>query len=110
MIQPLDLFCLVDGEAPANAFSVKIPSTDTVSDLKKLIKVENSHEYSDVDAKELTLWRVSISPMDVDDKFPICLDSLTEKTELRPLSRLSVVFTEQPPEETIHIIVQRPSP
>jgi hypothetical protein len=29
----LTLFCLVDGEATSNAFSTKVPSSDTVDDL-----------------------------------------------------------------------------
>jgi hypothetical protein len=37
-INILNLFCLVDGEATSNTFSVKIPPTDTVDDLKNLIK------------------------------------------------------------------------
>jgi len=111
MDSSLSVFCLVDGEAPARAFRISISSTATVSDLKKLIKTEKPNEFSDVDADMLTLWRIFISPTNVDDdEVPVSLDTLTEKIKLRPISRLSKVFTEQPSEEAIHIIVQRPPP
>ncbi|KAG0009098.1 hypothetical protein BGZ81_003632, partial [Podila clonocystis] len=56
----MSLFCLVDGEATANAFSVKVSSNDTVDDLKDLIKTKKTNDFSDIDANKLTLWRVSI--------------------------------------------------
>lgn len=51
----LNLFCLVEGEGTSNAFPA---STDTVDDLKKLIEAENTN-INDVDASQLTIWRVS---------------------------------------------------
>ncbi|KAF9966461.1 hypothetical protein BGZ70_002250, partial [Mortierella alpina] len=111
MENPLAMFCLVEGEAPSHAFRVSISSTATVSDLKDLIKAKKPNEFSDVDADKLTLWRVFMSPTNVnDDEVPVSLGTLTEKEKLRPISRLSKVFTERPPEEAIHIIVQRPPP
>ncbi|KFH63329.1 hypothetical protein MVEG_10739 [Podila verticillata NRRL 6337] len=63
----LTLFCLIDGEAMFNAFSVKISSGDTVDDLKDLIKAKKTNDFSDLDADKLTLWRVSIPDDDDDD-------------------------------------------
>ncbi|KAF9114040.1 hypothetical protein BGX30_006735, partial [Mortierella sp. GBA39] len=106
----LSLFCLVDGEATANAFSVKIPSNDTVDDLKELIKTKKSPEFDDIAADKLTLWRVSIPDDDDDDEVPILLDSVSteDKKKLRATRELSEVFTDKLPKSTIHIIVQRP--
>ncbi|KAG9060857.1 hypothetical protein KI688_007926 [Linnemannia hyalina] len=67
----LNLFCLVDGEGTSNAFSVKIASTDTVDDLKKLIKAEKTNNFSDVDADQLTLRRVSIPVVAANKHNPI---------------------------------------
>jgi hypothetical protein len=103
----LTLFCLVDGEATSNAFSIKTPSNNTVDDLKNLIKTRKSPEFDDVAADKLKLWRVSI-PITDEDEVPIVLNSFDEKKKLGPATRLSRVFPEDPPEETIHIIVQRP--
>ncbi|KAF9167590.1 hypothetical protein DFQ26_003933 [Actinomortierella ambigua] len=106
----LTLFCLVDGEATSNAFSVKAPSSGTVDDLKKLIKAEKAISFSDIDADELTLWRVSIPASEDDDETSILIDNIISdhKKKLNPLTRLTKVFPEELPEETIHIIVQRP--
>ncbi|KAF9389902.1 hypothetical protein CPB97_010415 [Podila verticillata] len=107
----MSLFCLVDGEATSSAFSVKISSSDTVDDVKDLIKAKNSIAFSDIDANELTLWRVSI-PITKDNVAPILLDSVADmdKLELSPATRLSRVFPEELPEEIVHIIVKRPPP
>ncbi|KAG0338953.1 hypothetical protein BG005_003580, partial [Podila minutissima] len=54
------LFCLVDGEMPSNTFPVKIELAETISHLKKLIKTEKTNNFHDVDANELTLWKVLV--------------------------------------------------
>ena len=72
------------------------------------MKDKNAVEFTDVDAKSLTLWRVSIPITDEDDEVPIVLNFFDEKKKLGPATRLSKVFPEDLPEETIHIIVQRP--
>jgi hypothetical protein len=57
----LTLFCVVAGESASHAFKLKkIPSSDDVDDLKQRIKAEQSPDFDDIDANELTLWRVSI--------------------------------------------------
>ncbi|KAG0351335.1 hypothetical protein BGX24_007882, partial [Mortierella sp. AD032] len=85
----LTLFCLVDGEATSNAFSVKVPSSDTVDDLKELIKVKKAIAFSDIDADQLTLWRVSIPVVDDNDNddddedLPFLLDNILKKDKKR---------------------------
>ncbi|KAF9307972.1 hypothetical protein BG003_011801 [Podila horticola] len=105
----LTLFCLVDGASTFNAFCIKISSNDTVHDLKKLIKTENTNDFSDIDASKLTLWRVSIPITDDDDEIPIMLNNVnSNKKRLHPAICLLKVFPEGLPEETVHIIIQRP--
>ncbi|KAF9308146.1 hypothetical protein BG003_011553, partial [Podila horticola] len=107
----MSLFCLVDGEATSNAFSVEIDSSKTVDGLKKLIKTEKTNDFIDIDANHLTLWRVFIPLLDDDDdEMPIILETLTEKKKLRPATYLDEVFNKGVPRKTIHIIVQRPPP
>ncbi|KAF9271241.1 hypothetical protein BGZ74_006306, partial [Mortierella antarctica] len=105
----LSLFCLVEGESTSIAFPVKTSSSDTVGDLKNLIvNGDQAPAFKDVASKDLTLWRVSI-PIN-DDEVPILLNSVPDKDKkkLGPATRLSKVFPEDLPEETVHIIVQRP--
>ncbi|KAG0272672.1 hypothetical protein BGZ95_011551 [Linnemannia exigua] len=104
---PLTLFCLVDGEATSQAFSIDIDQTKTVDHLKDLIKTKKTNNFSDVDADQLTLWRVSI-PDDDDNDLPVLFDSVPEKKKLKATTRLLKVFDTELPDDTIHIIVQRP--
>ncbi|KAG0348134.1 proteasome regulatory particle base subunit [Podila humilis] len=108
----LTLFCLVDGEATSNAFSVKIPPSDTIDDLKKLIKAEKPVDFEHIDANNLTLSRVSIPITKNDSEVPILFNNIAQekKEKLHPADDLSDIFDEKPPKKTIHIIVQRPPP
>ncbi|KAF9951961.1 hypothetical protein BGZ70_000791 [Mortierella alpina] len=108
----LTLFCLVDGEATSNAFPVSASTTTTVGELKDLIKAKKAIDFQDVDADKLTLSRVNIPIIDDDDETPIALDHVnkSDKKKLGPATRLSKVFPEELPEETVHIIIQRPPP
>ncbi|KAF8932529.1 hypothetical protein BGZ47_011345 [Haplosporangium gracile] len=107
----LTLFCLVDGDSTSNAFSVEIAPTKTVDSFKKLIKSEKAPLFDDVAADQLTLWRVCIPDDDEDDNDEIpLLEKITEKKKLKATTKLSKVFDTELPDETIHIIVQRPSP
>ncbi|KAF9095501.1 hypothetical protein BGX27_001265 [Mortierella sp. AM989] len=108
----LTLFCLVDGED--SPFPVKIESTESIGGLKKAIKAEIPDTFNGVDAKDLTLWRVSIPVLEDDDdeELPILLDNVSkaDKKKLKATSELSDIFEETLPKKTIHIIVQRASP
>ncbi|KAF9322726.1 hypothetical protein BG006_002104, partial [Podila minutissima] len=103
----LSLFCLVDGES--TPFPVEIESTKTIGDLKKAIKDDNAIAFADVDAKMLTLWRVSIPVLPKKERKNISLVNVPSKEELDETDDVSDVFKETPPKKTIHIIVQRPS-
>ncbi|KAF9377350.1 hypothetical protein CPB97_010264 [Podila verticillata] len=95
----------------SQTFSVEIDPTKTVDGLKKLIKAEKTNDFSDVDADKLTIWRVSIPITDDDDEIPILLNNvINNKKKLGPATRISNAFPEELPEETVHIIVQRPPP
>ncbi|KAG0058060.1 hypothetical protein BGZ90_005170 [Linnemannia elongata] len=106
----LTLFCLVDGEATSNAFSVKIPSSDTVDDLKDLIKTKKAPRFDDVAADELTLWHVDYPVVAANKHQPVLLNAINSPTELDPTDDIADVFAETPPKKTIHVLVQRPPP
>jgi Crinkler effector protein N-terminal domain len=109
------IFCLVHGEPIANAFPVEIPRDGTIGTLKKLIKTEKTPEFNDIAADKLKLWSVNIP---IDDT--AALEELTalEKLEnneekgiqeLLPVKKIRKIFPNEPTEEHIHIIIERPS-
>ncbi|KAG1738714.1 hypothetical protein EDB19DRAFT_2039530 [Suillus lakei] len=98
----LKINCFILGDDPDQIFRVKIAWTKAVYDLKKLIK-EKKHEFDGVDANTLQLWKVDINP-EKERK----LDLPHDAKELKPLTRLSKVFTVAPDDKHLHIFVQRP--
>ena len=84
----LTLFCLVDGEATSNAFSIKIPSSGTVDDLKDLIKTKKVPEFDNIAADKLALWRVSIPVIAAYKHNPVLVSTIDSSTELDPTDDL----------------------
>ena len=60
MSSTLNLNCLVLGDDASRTFPIKIAKSDTVGDLRKLIKDENTPAFDHVPANTLVLWKVSI--------------------------------------------------
>ncbi|GJJ68053.1 hypothetical protein EMPS_00399 [Entomortierella parvispora] len=100
-------FCVVDKET-ANPFSVDAHSSETVHDLKRAIKVEISDTLKGVEARDLTLWSVSI-PFH-GDKMNIDIGNMleTDKEQLKATTKLYKIFGTELAEDTIHVIVQPP--
>ncbi|KAG0197232.1 hypothetical protein BGX28_009258 [Mortierella sp. GBA30] len=108
MPETLTFFCLVNGETASTAFPIKISSGDTIGDLKELIRTKMAVQFSDIDANQLTLWKISI-PIVAEEKHKvISLDCLVSKDELLPSDELPEVFGDNPLKKTIHILVHRP--
>ncbi|KAF9273230.1 hypothetical protein BGZ74_004860, partial [Mortierella antarctica] len=108
----LSLYCLVDGDVISKAFSLAIPSTETVGQLRSTIHLSKPVWFKELEAEDLTLWSVSIPDDDDDDDLPVCLDNIPNKDrkKLKATRELSDVFREKPAKRMIHIIVQRPPP
>ena len=60
----LSLNCLLFDDDSKQVFTVKIPKSENVSILKKMIKEENARHLAHLDAKDLILWKVRL-PIDV---------------------------------------------
>lgn len=112
----LTLFCVVHGDSPTNAFSVKISGSEAVDELRNLIKAKKPVDFKDIDADRLTLWRVFIPVTLGTRHYAVTLDTYTQSQdgllqpeELLPTARLQTLYPEGAPEEAIHIIVQRPA-
>src|SRR4051794_17296470 len=101
----ITLFCLVKGNTTANAFSVKISRDEPISELKKAIKAEKQNDFAGVDADKLKLWKVPISD-DHDDQLQNL--SLENSDELLAIRKISKYFSDSPPEEHIHVLVEPP--
>jgi hypothetical protein len=98
--------CLVSGDGPGKAFTVEIPSDDSVSILKKLVKGKAC--FSSVDARDIRLFKlkVSLAPDDasrVSD--PLQNDAVQELSS--PLAKVPAIFKDLP-EDKVHVIVLRP--
>jgi len=101
MTDPVTLFCLIGGESFENVFSITIDRAETVSVLRELVINKNRLNQP---ARHLRLWKVSIP--DGGEK-ALQLQHLPNCNALRPMWKISKVFPEEPPEESIHIIVDR---
>lgn len=104
----LTLFCLADGDSMP--FSVEIAASKTVGHLKDAIKTKIPDTFKGVDAKDLTLWSVSIPLAPKKDRKAISLGDIPLKEELDETDDLSELFPDKLPKKTIHIIVLRPPP
>ncbi|KAG1792983.1 uncharacterized protein HD556DRAFT_1527757 [Suillus plorans] len=91
---------------PGNIFPVKIALTDTVGNLKELIK-ENKPAFRDLDADTLRLWKVDLP---VDDTLESNIDNLKpdHKKALSPVDPMFEVFDTPPQRKHLHIVVQPP--
>ncbi|KAF8977857.1 hypothetical protein BGZ46_007074, partial [Entomortierella lignicola] len=106
MVTNIKLFCVIDKDA--TVFPVEVAVDDSIGGLKKRIKEEKPIDLSDVDADKLSLWKISIPSA---PKRIITLDNLEaeDKTELDDSTAdISELFDQDPPKNTIHIIIERP--
>ncbi|KAF8810348.1 hypothetical protein BYT27DRAFT_7253935 [Phlegmacium glaucopus] len=110
----LRLMCLVwpDVKPSEHIVDVKIDN-ETIAALKELIKDKHAHSLAHVDARDLTLWKCSISD---DSNLKETLDAIHfDDTHpsvhlLGPLtSELCEHFPTVPPPRTIHILVELPA-
>jgi hypothetical protein len=99
------LNCCINDE-PDRVFAVEVPKAASVIELRKAIWEENNHQFYDIDASSLTLWKVSIADEELDSKVDD-IQGLVGGTKLRDLAQLSQVFSDPPKPGHLHIIVQR---
>jgi len=100
------LSCLVFGDPIENAFTVKVDNDETISELKEIIKIKKQNTFNDIDANELSLWKINAS-LDKLNQF-ICENDTDVKTigvQLFPLDKVGKEFPE-PADKRVHVIVQ----
>jgi hypothetical protein len=82
------------------------PSTLTVGELKQMIKQEKQNDLKEIDADKLDLFKVEVP--DEDGLENRLKDAVAVAEPLRSTKKLSKLFLDEPPEETIHIAVKLP--
>jgi hypothetical protein len=108
MSSTLDLNCLVLGHDASHIFPIEIAESKTVGALRKAIKDEKEHAFQHVDADNLILWKVSI-PVNRSLTENLSTLDFVDEGSLLPVKRLSGVFSDQPEDEHLHIVVRVPS-
>ena len=96
------LNCFVLGDDEERVFSIEIAKDKNVGILKKLIREENTRLFTDVDAKDLDLWKVCLPIDGPDSKQP------QTGPPLRINKRLSMLWDGDPSDDDLHILVKAP--
>ena len=128
--QELVLWCTVhDESAQLSPFKVTISAGADVTDLKKAIQGETKPELDQFAAHTLVLWKVRSSrpvlrlSLTIDRQLNKLVGLKPRKTlaarigddispialELEPSDKIGEIFPEQPPEDNLHIIVEKPA-
>jgi hypothetical protein len=100
------IFCIFEGRR--TPWSVKIENDKSVDDLKEAIKNKKSKVLADVDADDLTLYRLDIRE---DEQLVENIQQEMSKnpTLLFTSMKMTDLYSEGPPERSVHILVRLPS-
>jgi hypothetical protein len=104
-LQLWQLNCWVFDDDVSEVFQVKITNTESVGTFKNAIKEESQEAFRNVDARSLTLWKVSI-PVDRHLQQSLANLDLTDETSLSSVDDLLDVFSDVPPRKHLHIVVK----
>jgi hypothetical protein len=104
----LSLNCLIHGEDQEKMFTIKIPKTENISILKKLIKEEKASLLNDVDASDLDLWMLDLD-LDGFRAEPVLVDFDACSKLSPPRRTLSSFFKGTLDREHLHVIAKPPS-
>ncbi|KAF9995417.1 hypothetical protein BGZ79_010899 [Entomortierella chlamydospora] len=111
MDHQLTIACLIDGDPIKDRFSILVSPTDSISDLKKLVKAEKASSFENIDSSEITLWKVLFPISDfTKELLAFKLDVLPSKLKLLPDETISDIIRDGIPPESIHIIAEKPKP
>ena len=101
-VPDMTLNCWMCSTSIENVFPIRISGTETIGFLKKAIKNENAVCFHDVDANNLTLYKVS---MPWNNDLVWTLENQGFQQALPPLEILSDVFSD-PDKKDVHIVVE----
>jgi Crinkler effector protein N-terminal domain len=103
----LNLNCWIFNEDYTSVFPIEIGCTKTIGNLKNAIKEDQRIAFQHVDPRNLDLWMVSIF---IDTSLKQNFDKLGLQNELPllPGTKLSKIFSDEPKDEHVHIVVRPP--
>ena len=101
----LTIFCLIQGNAIAQAFPLSINRNENIDQLKKAIKAKKMPEFNFFDADRLKLWKVQIRDDKVKELNTLMLH---DNDQLLAKRKISSYFTDKPLDKHIHIVVKPP--
>jgi hypothetical protein len=111
----ITVFCLVHGRLAGQPFSVKTPLSNTVDDLKKLIKSTNTPELDSFAASSLVLWKVNVPAGDkklqranANASCKAAVEEILGGEQLDPMQDIQEVVNNPPAKKFIHVIVECP--
>jgi len=109
--QLLSLNCLFFKDDSTKVFTVKIPESENVSILKELIKEKKARRLAQLDASDLTLYKVSLSDVEVDSYLKGANtdskgNSAATRILLPPMKKLKELFLEPLQGDLVHVIVE----
>ncbi|RGB28580.1 hypothetical protein C1646_767659 [Rhizophagus diaphanus] len=106
----ITLLCLVYGEPPSSYFKIKVGNNDDTDNLKELIKKKNEPDFDKFALRKLKLWVVDLpfNSANLGDSNVNIANVLQGQEFLSP-NKISDIFTIQPNEANIHIIVELPT-
>jgi Crinkler effector protein N-terminal domain len=104
----ITLFCLVHGDPVERAFPVDISNDKSVGHLKNKIKKEIPTAFNNIDAKDVTLWKVDIPNNDEDAIKQIVFKETVVIKKMSPASEIGEYFENTPTKKCIHVVIECP--
>ncbi|KAG2054984.1 hypothetical protein BDR06DRAFT_1007203 [Suillus hirtellus] len=101
----LKLNYILSGDNLRRVFEIKIAPTESVSALQKLIKDAQKPQFDRIAADDFELWQVKVNLNDLH-----LFDAIKDQgVELKPLTKLFEVFTDEVERGCIHVVVLHPT-
>ncbi|CAG8699473.1 5737_t:CDS:2 [Rhizophagus irregularis] len=104
----ITLFCLIEGNLPADnyAFPIDISQELSVGVLKQKIRESKPNDLANIDFNNITLWQVDL-PDDNDDVIHEFRSHKSTK-KMRATRKIGFYWPETPSEQVIHVIIELP--
>ncbi|TFK23838.1 hypothetical protein FA15DRAFT_641962 [Coprinopsis marcescibilis] len=101
------LNCLVSGDGADKIFTIKIAPNKSISILKDIVKGKQHIVFSNTQATDIRLFKVSLSVADLGlVRDPRKIDHAQELLE--PLAKISAIFKDPLPDDRVHVIALAP--
>jgi hypothetical protein len=109
-ITSISLICWVVGDDTDNVFPVEIKTSKTVGALKMLIKEVLHPAFDSIAANRIELYKVNVPENQFDTTLKVAKSArdVAGAIKLNSLYKLVKYFAEEPADEHVHIVVEKP--